>query len=112
MTLQKSTQVIAHHLLEDVRQSTPPGRQSRQLGALLVDVVPVQLPPASIDIDLGDLEPTLAFPEVAADPEEANNEEGQVAEEKVLCSSGGTVSTDGRNGNVELCNVSELTQVM
>lgn len=62
---------------------TPPCGPSGNHGALLVDVVPVKLTAASVDVHLSGAEPSLALPEVASEPEGANNKDGEVGLEEV-----------------------------
>ena len=99
-TCPKLFQDQARALLEDLVQGTSPGRPGSLLGALRIDVVPVELPPASVDVDLVQLEPSLALPEVSADPEEDDDEEGKVAVEEVV--SGTDLGAKGGDGSVEL----------
>lgn len=77
-----------------------PRRPSGHLGALGVDVVPVELTAAGVDIDLGSPEPSLALPKVTDNPEEGNDEKGHIRLEEVLSST--ETLADGGNGSVEL----------
>lgn len=91
--------------LEDVLDGTLPRRHGSRLCALGVDVVPVKLSPASVDIDLVEREPSLALPEVTADPEEANDEEGEVRVEELVCSA--NLLPRRRDSDVELCRLAD-----
>lgn len=64
--------------LKDYMQQPPPSRHSSQPGPLGVDLLPVDRPAARIDVDLVNAEPPLAFPEVAAGPEEEDHRESEV----------------------------------
>ena len=70
--------------LESVVQNAPPGRKASNLLSVGVDLVPVQLTAAGIDIDLGGLQPTSALPGITDNPEENDDEEGQEAVEETL----------------------------
>lgn len=47
-----------------------PSGPRRNLGLVRVDLVPVVLPTASVDVDLGQLEPTGSLPKEPDDPED------------------------------------------
>ena len=87
-------------LLENNVESTSPRRHSGDPGALGVDDLPVELAATSVDINLVGAEPPLALPEVSADPEEGDDEEGKVAVEEVV--SGTDLGAKGGDGSVEL----------
>lgn len=55
-----------------------PRRHSRQLGAVLVDGVPVELAAVEVDVDVARAQPGLALPGEADEPEEHDDGEGQV----------------------------------
>lgn len=61
-----------------------PRRLGRQLRASPVDELPVRNPTTSVDIDLFSLQPSLALPEVAADPEEEHHGESEVGLEEAF----------------------------
>jgi hypothetical protein len=75
------------HRLKEAVQSALPRGPGLDLLALAVDQVPVKLTTASVDIHLGDCEPSLALPEVTGNPEGSDNEEGEVSLEEII---GGT----------------------
>jgi hypothetical protein len=77
-----------------------PSRPCGLLGTLGVDVVPVKLSPAGVEINLVDAEPSLPLPDVSADPEETDNEEGEVTVEEFV--GGSDLLAKGRDGDVEL----------
>lgn len=77
-----------------------PRRHSRQLGAVYVDGVPVQLAAASVDIDLVRAQPAGALPQEAADPEGNDDGEGKVRLEEALDIVEST--TDGADGDEKL----------
>lgn len=70
--------------LEGMSQGTPPSRHSSNLSSVRVDEVPVKLPPASVEINLRGLKPTLTLPNVSADPEETDAEESEVSIEELF----------------------------
>lgn len=86
--------------LEEPVEGASPSWVRSLLSTVCVNVVPIEIPPATIDIDLIDGEPALTLPEVSADPEEADDEESKVPVEEVFC--GADLGANGRNGNVEL----------
>lgn len=55
-----------------------PRRHSRQLGAVLVDGVPVELAAVEVDVDVARAQPRLALPGEADEPEEHDDGEGEV----------------------------------
>ena len=83
-------------------QEAPPCRQSSILGALSVDVVPVKLSSATVNVHLGRAEPALALPQVTTNPEEQYDKGGKVGVEELLSSTRVADSTDRGNGGIEL----------
>lgn len=55
-----------------------PRRHGRQLGAVLVDCVPVELAAVEVDVDVARAQPGLALPGEADEPEEYDDGEGEV----------------------------------
>lgn len=86
--------------LKGLVDKASPGGHGGDAGALGVDVVPVELTAARVDIHLGSSEPTGALPEETDDPEEDDDEEGEVSVEELLDGLGGGVL--GNDGGVEL----------
>jgi hypothetical protein len=70
--------------LEDVCQEALPSGPGSPLCALGVDVFPVKLSSARVDIHLGSAEPTLTFPGVTGNPKDKHTEERKVDVEEVL----------------------------
>lgn len=64
--------------LHDLVKEASPGGPSGNLGAVSVDLLPVVLTSASVNIDLVNRQPTLTLPEVANSPEGKDNGESQV----------------------------------
>lgn len=56
----------------------------RQLPAVLVDLVPRQLAPVGVDVDILGAQPALALPQPAARPEDHHQRRGQVDLEEAL----------------------------
>lgn len=77
-----------------------PSRHCRQLGAVGIDGVPVELAAADVDVDVARAEPGLALPGEADEPEKYDDGEGEVRLEEAL----GIVDTAPwrTNGDVEL----------
>jgi len=77
-----------------------PGGHGSQLGTVGVDLVPVDLTAAGVDIDLLCAEPTGALPEEAANPEYDDDGKSQVGLEEAF----GIViaATNGAYSDVEL----------
>lgn len=73
----------------------PPGGPGGLALPLLLEVRPVNLTATSVNVDLGELEPGLALPEVATNVENNDDEEGKVGLEE-----GNDV--EGLDGDVEL----------
>lgn len=55
-----------------------PRRHSRQLGAVGVDPVPVELAASRVDVDVARAQPPFALPGEADEPEEDDDGEGEV----------------------------------
>ena len=68
---------------DSVNKALPLGHLGDAL-AVLVDFVPRQLAAVCVNIDLADLQPALALPEEAGDPEEEHHKEGHVLLEEAL----------------------------
>jgi hypothetical protein len=77
-----------------------PGRHGSQLGAVGVDVVPVELAAARVEVDLLRAEPASALPQEATDPEDNDDGQGEVGLEEALCVV--EAATGGADGHVEL----------
>lgn len=77
-----------------------PRRHSSEFRTVLVNLVPGQLTTTRVDVDLVNLEPAVALPEVATGPEEKNDWECKVRLEEPL--DGVVSSSDGADGYVEL----------
>ena len=73
----------------------PPSRPGCNLLPELLMRLPIEFATARVDIDLVDLEPLCALPQVPADVEEHDDGEGEVGFEKGLC-------VEGLDGDVEL----------
>jgi hypothetical protein len=76
-------------------EGTPPRRPGLDLLLFGADEFPVVLPPARVNIDLVGAEPAGPLPEVADDPEEDHDGEGEVNLEEGL-------GILGLDGSVEL----------
>lgn len=61
-----------------------PDRHGRNLSLVSVDLVPVVLATAGIDIDVLDAQPAAALPDETADPEDDDDGEGEVLDEEAL----------------------------
>ena len=83
----------------------PPRGLSSDPGPVSIDVLPVQLSPSSIDIDLAGPQPGLALPEIANGPEQHDHRKGQVALEETLSSA--DPSANGRDSSIELSDEDE-----
>lgn len=94
--------------LEDSVQGALPGGLRSGLSALGIDVVPVERSPARVDIDLVKREPTLALPDVATDPEETDNKEGEVSVEELV--GGSNLLSRRRDRDVKLCKLASGLQ--
>lgn len=81
-------------------ESPLPSRHSRQLGAVRIDRVPVELAAADVDVDVARAQPALTLPREPHEPEEDDDGEGEVRLEEAL----GVVvaSTRWADGDVEL----------
>lgn len=71
------------------------GRHGSLLRAVGVDLVPRELAAARVDVDVGNLDPALALPDVAADVEEDDDGQRQVLLEEAL----GVVDAAGSRGD-------------
>lgn len=81
-------------------QNPLPRRHGRELGAVRVDGVPVELAAADVDVDVARAQPGLALPDEADEPEKDDYGEGEVRLEEAL---GIVEAALGRtDGNVEL----------
>lgn len=77
-----------------------PRRHGRQLGAVLVDCVPVELAAVEVDVDVTRAQPGLALPGEANEPEEYDDGEREVRLEEAR---GVVEAALGRaDGDVEL----------
>lgn len=64
--------------LEKVVQQASPSWVAGNLGAVGVDLIPVQLTPSGVNIHLGSSEPALTLPSITASPEEHDNGKGKI----------------------------------
>lgn len=77
-----------------------PRRHGRELGTVSIDLIPRQLTASRVDVDLLRLEPTLALPQVADDPEQDDDGEGKHgAEEALGVAEGGLLAGLGGRGD-------------
>lgn len=77
-----------------------PRRHGRELGTVSVDLIPRQLTASRVDVNLLRLEPTLALPQVADDPEQDDDGEGKHgAEEALGVAEGGLLAGLGGRGD-------------
>lgn len=92
--------MISKGLDEDRVEDPFPRWHGRQLGAVGVDGVPVELAAADVDVDVASAQPGLALPCKADEPEEYDDGEGEVRLEEAL---GIVEAALGRaDGDVEL----------
>jgi hypothetical protein len=70
------------------------------LGALSVDVFPIKLATARVDVDVLRLDPSLALPDVTDSIEEEDDWGGEVRLEEAF--GGADAHANGRDGSVEL----------
>ena len=87
-------------------QNALPGWRSSKLGAEGVDLIPVKLTPASVYVNLAQLEPAGTLPEVPANPEKQNDRNGQVRLEEPRCVV--DASTGRAQGNIKLSSSQSL----
>ena len=80
----KNTSNPLHPLDEKGVNGSLPRRHSRQRGAVCVNLVPVKLAAASIDINVIRPQPTGALPDEATDPEDNDDGKGKVRLEEAL----------------------------
>lgn len=88
--------------LDDEIEHTSPGRHGSNTLPLGTDSNPVDLAAASVNIDLMRAEPSGAFPDEAADPEEENDGEGEVGLEEAFGIVEFAFVTRRGDGDVEL----------
>ena len=86
--------------LENTGGKSLPCRPGLHLLALAVNEIPIELTTAGIDVHLCGPEPTSALPEVTADPEKKDDEEGKVRTKEIF--SGTDALANGRNSSIEL----------
>ena len=86
--------------LKDAVEKSLPCRPSLYLLTFAVDEIPVELTTSSIDVHLCGPEPTSALPEITADPESKDDEEGKVRPKEIL--SGTDALANGRDSSIEL----------
>lgn len=77
-----------------------PRRPSQYLLTLPVDEIPVELTATRVHVHLRGPQPSIAFPEVAAEPENGDDEDGEVRLEEVFGRA--DALSDGGNGRVKL----------
>lgn len=85
--LQKETKPNDHEEEECLKQEIPNALNKRGIPSLLqhgVVRLPVDLTTTRVDVDLAELEPALAFPEVTTGPEEKHDRHGEVGFEEAL----------------------------
>lgn len=85
---------------EELVHQPAPQRHGRDLGAVLVDLVPRQFAAARVDVDLRRAQPAGPLPQPAADPEEDDDGERQVRLEEALDVV--EAAAHGADGDVEL----------
>ena len=86
--------------LKDAVEKSFPCRPGLHLLTLTVNEIPVELTTAGIDVHLCGPEPTSALPEITADPESKDDEEGKVRPKEIL--SGTDALANGRDSSIEL----------
>jgi hypothetical protein len=91
-----------HNTLHDLVEDTAPRGVGRDLGAVGVDGIPVELTTAGVDIHLVGAEPTGALPGETNDPEDDDAEQGKLALEEALDSVETGLANRSSNGGVEL----------
>lgn len=94
--------VFELRLLEGVVDDASPGRQGSESCALCVDLVPVKLTEAGVDVNVLGSQERLALPEPANDPETEDDGSSQVLLEEVLCGTHARCSGRGSNSGIEL----------
>ena len=90
--------------LENAVKSTLPCRPGLHLLTLAVDEIPIELTTAAVDVHLSDREPSGTLPEVTADPEKGDDEQGKVSREELLSSS--KSGANRRDSGIELLSIS------
>ena len=88
--------------LEEEVEDTLPHRHRGEFGLPAVDALPVVLTATAIDIDLVCAEPTFLLPEVATDPEDKDDREGEVGIEEIVRGTVLGVATKWSNSSPEL----------
>lgn len=86
--------------LEEAVQEAFPRRPGLDLFTLAVDQIPVKLTTASVNVHLGGPEPSRALPEISSNPEDSDDEEGEVGLEEVLSRT--KAFANGRDSSVKL----------
>lgn len=77
--------IVKPGLLEGVVDYASPGRQRSKSCALCVDLIPVKLTEAGVDINVLGSQERLALPKPANEPETEDDGSSQVLLEEVLC---------------------------
>lgn len=98
-TIQPPTVAI---LLHNLVEGAAPGRPCGNLGTVGVNLVPVMLTSASIDVNLVDGEPAGSLPEPADSPEKEHDRKCKVRLEEALNRTHTRLTGAGNNGSVEL----------
>lgn len=83
-------------------EDTSPSRVCGDPGSVCLDLVPVDLATASVDVHLGGPYPSLAFPDVSDDPEAENDGSGKILLEEALGGGQASIRGEHSNGGVEL----------
>lgn len=82
--------------------NTSPRRPRRHLASIGIDLIPVQLTPAGVNVHLGCSEPALTLPEVSDNPEHNHNGCRKVLLEEALGGAYARATRRSRNGGVKL----------
>jgi hypothetical protein len=77
-------EIIQFHRLKQMAQELAPLGVGLVHSSCLVEVLPVDLATARVDIDIGKLVPALTFPQPANNVEDNDNEDGKVRSEESL----------------------------
>jgi hypothetical protein len=89
--------VLLAKRLPDLVNHAAPSRPRGNLGSLSVDDVPVVLPEASVEVDVGGTEERRTLPKETGNPEDKDNRDGQNVLHNTL---NAVLSTSGRNGSI------------
>lgn len=64
-------------LSEHATDELPPSRKGSDLGPVLIDLIPVVLTETSVEVEIVNGDPLRTLPEVADDPEDDNDRNGE-----------------------------------